>query len=360
MRRRGIFVFGSTARAGVVACLMALVLCVPQAAAQQLSEDPVDLVQDLPRDRRAQTGMSFLSVSVDARAAALGDAVTALDGTSMSMFYNPASMAEMNSSVHATLGHMQWIAEMGYNYAAAAFRPFSGRYGVVGLSLLSVDYGEMQGTIRFNNDQGYRDLNMFSPSAWTFGVGYAKAVTDQFAVGGNIRYASQSLGTGVMGFDDGGDLRRREFSEGTLAYDFGILFDTGFRGMNFAVSVRNFSQEITYVEENIELPLTFRIGTAIDVNEFAELNTDMHSFMVTFDAERPRDYDEQLRAGAEYVFMETLALRAGYGYPTDQRGINVGAGIQQEFAGAAFGFDYNYTDFGLFGNVNRFSLRLGL
>ena len=341
----------------LTACLV--VAAPPEAAGQELTDNPEDLVEDLPRDRRAQTGMSFLSVSMDARAAALGDAVTAREGGSYSMFYNPAGMAQMEGGAEASFGHMQWIADMRYNYASAAFQPFGGRYGVVGLSFRSVNYGDMEGTIRFNNEDGYRDVGSFSPSAWSVGLGYARAITDQFSVGGNVRYASQSLGTGVMGINEGGDLRQREFSEGTLAYDFGILFDTGFRGMNFAVSVRNFSQEITYVEENVELPLTFRVGTAIDVNEFAGLSTEMHDFELSVDAERPRDYDEQMRMGLEYLFMETLALRAGYGYPTDERGINLGAGIQSTLAGAEVGFDYNYTEFGLFGNVNRFALRLG-
>lgn len=352
------FLFGAVSR-GAFFALMAcsLFVAVPEAAGQM--DNPEDLVENLPRERRAQTGMSFLSVSVDARAAALGDAVTAQEGASYSMFYNPAGMARMDGDGKATFGHMQWIAGMQYNYASAAVQPFGGRYGVVGLSVLSVNYGEMEGTIRVNNDQGYLNVGSFSPSAVAVGVGYARAVTNYFSVGGTVRYASQSLGTGVMGINEGGNLRKKEFSEATLAYDFGVLFDTGFRGMNFAVSVRNFSQEITYVDENVELPLTFRIGTAVDVNEFMGLNTDIHSFLLSVDAERPRDYREQVRMGLEYLFMETLALRAGYGYPTDERGINLGGGIHSTLAGTDLGFDYNYTEFGLFGNVNRFSLRLG-
>ena len=60
--------------------------------------DPDDLPvpepgQDLPRERRAQAGFKFLSVSPDARAAAMGDAYSALRIGSSAMFYNPASMA---------------------------------------------------------------------------------------------------------------------------------------------------------------------------------------------------------------------------------------------------------------------------
>lgn len=56
--------------------------------------------------------------------------------------------------------------------------------------------------------------------------------------------------------------------------------------------------------------------------------------------------------------MEVLALRAGYVYPTDEQGINLGAGIQTTLSGLGFAFDYAYTRFGRFGNVNRFSVAL--
>ena len=56
----------------------------------------------LGTDKLAQTGMKFLSFSPDARAAALGDAITAKTGGASSLFYNPAGMARiegMNESL---------------------------------------------------------------------------------------------------------------------------------------------------------------------------------------------------------------------------------------------------------------------
>lgn len=161
-----------------------------------------------------------------------------------------------------------------------------------------------------------------------------------------------------MGRDDGG-LVQKDFDAGTLAFDISVLFRTGCRGINFGVSVRNLAPEVTYVDENFELPLTFRIGTAININELARLDTEVHSFHLSIDAERPRSYDEQLRIGVEYLFLDALALRAGYAFPTDEQGINLGAGIQSGFAGARFNFDYAYTRFGVFGNVHRLALKLG-
>src|SRR5690554_7066388 len=47
------------------------------------------------QQKLAQTGMKFLNMSVDARVSAFGDAVTSLENNSVSMFYNPASMARL-------------------------------------------------------------------------------------------------------------------------------------------------------------------------------------------------------------------------------------------------------------------------
>ena len=110
---------------------------------------------DNERSKRAQTTMKFLQGPRDPRAAALGGAMTALEGTSSSLFFNPAGMARLPHTADLTLAQSQWIAEIDYNMATAAFAPFGGRFGVVGLSFVFVDYGELQGTIRFDNDDGF-------------------------------------------------------------------------------------------------------------------------------------------------------------------------------------------------------------
>ncbi len=84
----------------------------------------------------AQTGMKFLSVSTDARASAMGDAVTALEGHSSSMFFNPSGMARLNSFANVSLGQVSWIADIYYSYGSAAFSPLKGHYGVFGITFL--------------------------------------------------------------------------------------------------------------------------------------------------------------------------------------------------------------------------------
>jgi len=326
------------------------------------------------QEKLAQTGMKFLSTSLDPRAAALGDAVTALDGGSEMLFYNPAGMASQTDLMTAAFGQLEWIADIKYNQASLALAPASGRYGVFGFSLLSVDYGDLQGTIRADNDQGFLDTGNFSPSAMAFGVGYARALTDRFSVGGHVKFVHQDLGPNVESYanaetpaDDiysieDGDPRgyvRVTNKKNVTAFDFGVLYRTGFRSLTFAFSARNFSQEVEYVDESFQLPLTLKIGLAMDVLDVAAAGQgSMHALRVMVDAENPRDFSEQIKIGAEYTFLETLSLRAGYAFPTDEQGINLGAGVFKRVRGIGLGADYAYTDFGVFSKVNRVAVRV--
>ena len=318
--------------------------------------------QETERERLAQTGMKFLTVSVHARAAAMANAMTAREASSIAMLYNPATMANMDHTVDVALGQTQWLAGTSYNMASAAYRPAQGRYGTIGLSLVAVDYGEhFLETVRADNEKGFIDLGAYSPSAMAAGLGYARALTDRFSVGANLKYVTQSLGEATMSADpDGGNRQTQDFSKSTVAVDFGVLYQTGLRSLNFAISARNFSRELTYAEENFELPLTFSMGLSADLFEMSGYSSNMHALQMAVEAERPRDYAEQVKVGVEYTFINTLSLRAGYLFPTDEQGINLGAGLQTDVSGITLGVDYAYTQFGTFGTVNRLAVQFAL
>ena len=326
--------------------------------AEALAQPEPEIIED--RKKLGQTGMQFLTVSVDARAAALADAVTAQGGTSVSLFYNPAGIALVEGAAHVALGQNRWFTDIGYNYASAAFRPAGGTYGTVGLSIVAVDYGEIQQTIRANNDQGFEDVGTYEPTALSVGLGYARSLTDRFSVGGQVKYVTQSAGTNPVGIGAGGGLSMEDYTVSTVAVDFGVIYMTGFRSLALALDVRNFSRELTYAEENFELPLTFQVGMAMDMADLAGFSSDAHSFVLAVDASHPRSYVEQVKVGGEYAFMNTLSLRAGYIFPTDEQGVNLGLGLHHAVGDIGFGFDYGYTDFGLLGNVHRIGFQLAL
>ncbi len=141
------------------------------------------------------------------------------------------------------------------------------------------------------------------------------------------------------------------------AFDFGILYKTGFKSLTFGMAVRNFSSDQRYVNENFQMPLTFKMGVAMNILDLTDMDKKVHSFLISMEAEHPRDFSEQLKIGGEYLFMDLLALRIGYLAPADEHGISYGVGLQKDFEGVGLGVDYAYTPFGIFGKVQRFDVR---
>ena len=360
-----------------IMALLIAALAVPAAYGQEggegEGEPPEEAAageQEQDTNKRGQTGMKFLQMSVDARAAGMASAMTALENaSSIAMFYNPASMARLQANGDVAFSRVSWFAEINYNAASAAYRPADGRYGVFGLTLMAVDYGAFIGTIRAENDKGYVETGEFSPTALAAGIGYAKALTDRFAVGGNLKYVTQNLDESVMGFreNEAEDPAQNQDlfitqrnAQSTVAVDFGVLYNTGFRSLNFAMSARNFSRELTYEAQNFELPLTFSIGVSMDMIDFTSASADVHSLVLAVDAQRPRDFYEHVNAGLEYTFMDLFSLRAGYAFPTDVEGVSLGAGVNLDVGGVGLRANYAFTAYEVLNNVNRVSLQLAL
>ena len=331
----------------------AMALHVPNALGQ--SEE----VLNEQRDKRAQTGMQFLSVSMSPRAAALGEAMTAVDDmASVALFYNPAGMARMQGRGDLSLGNVQWVAAIDMNQAAVAINPSGGRYGVFGFSVMAVDYGELEGAVFADTDEGYADTGTFSPSALAVGFGYARALSDRFSVGGQAKFVRQSLGESVMDAD--GTTQSNTLS--TPAFDFGVLYQTGFRSLTLAMSARNFAPAVEYQQESFELPLALSVGASMNLMDLTSMGAASggpHAFLVSVEAGHPRAFNEQVRFGGEYRFMDLLSLRAGYVAPTDDQGISLGGGLNVGMGGYALSADYAFTQFNILGNVNRFGVQVG-
>lgn len=331
-----------------IRCLMFLVvtlaIVVPLTQAQQ---------------KLAQTGMKFLNVGTDPRSVALGEAMTSVEGNSSAMFFNPAAMARLQGFGHVSVGQAKWIADINHNFGSIAISPEGGEYGVLGVFLQAVDYGDLEATVYYPNSNGYLDLGTFSPKAFMIGVGYARAFSDKFSLGGNVKFVSQDLGTAVVSQDTLGNRATSGNSTNVPAFDFGILYKTGFKSLNFGMTVRNFAREVRYVEEGFQLPLTFKIGLSMNMLDIMDIDKEENSFLLSIDAEHPRDFQEQIRVGGEYVFMNQFAFRAGYVTPTDEQGVSLGVGVRQSIAGTTLGLDYAYTSFGVFDQVHRFSFQFG-
>ncbi len=311
-------------------------------------------VQAEDRVKLAQTGMQFLSVPTDARAAALGRSVTTVQMGSASAFFNPSGMAGQSAFIDISISRNNWIADIYHNSLAISLAPVKGKYGVFGVSFLSVDYGEVQGAIRADTEKGYMKTEILRPTAYSLGFSYAKTLTDKFSIGGSVKIVHQNLGQSVMSVTDSSIIKSNQ-EVTPVAFDFGTIFKTGFKSLKFGMFVRNFSTEVKYVSENFQLPLEFSFGISMDAMDFIG-SSQKHKLLMTIDAVHYRSHREQLNLGLEYSFRHMVMLRFGYRSGNDENNVNFGIGLQY----SGFAIDYAYTPFGVFNDVQRFTFRFSL
>ena len=209
------------------------------------------LVSGADNTKLAQTGFQFLSVTSDARAGGMGEAMTTFHTNSSALFFNPAGMARQKNNIDLSFSQNQWIADINHNSLSVSLTPANGKYGVIGMSFVNVDYGELQGTMVWDNEQGFIDTEIIKPSALALGVGYAKALSDKFSVGGQIKSAYQYLGKSIIPDSDTTQALMKNTAD-AIAFDFGTIYHTGWKSFTFGMSVRNFSQEIKFQTEGFQ------------------------------------------------------------------------------------------------------------
>ena len=295
----------------------------------------------------AQTGIQFLKIDVGARPAAMGGAYLMIDDDATAMFYNSAGISKMRHSFEFLATQTQWIADITYTAFAVAYN--AGTMGQFGVSGIVSDYGKIFGTQIASNDLGFIETGNLSATSYVMGLTYARALTDKFSIGGQVKYVYQQLGESITTSNT-----PKKNAVGGLAYDFGTIFYPGYKSFRFGMTIRNFSQQFKYEKTAFELPLTFSIGIAMDVLDFFDQAGD-HSLLLAIDALHPRDYTERLHVGFEYAFHKMFFLRGGYKINYDEEGLSAGVGFQKELFGGNIIIDYSYSDGGVFNAVNRFS-----
>ncbi|MCF8259802.1 MAG: PorV/PorQ family protein [Melioribacteraceae bacterium] len=308
-------------------------------------------------DKLAQSTMNFLLVSISPEASAMGNAVYASNEGALSIFYNPAGLAFSEKSVDVSLNFTQWIADI--NYLGGAISYNLGNFGVVGAHVMTVDYGTINGAslinpaLQFQYPAGYIDNGPISNvGAYSFGISYAKRINEQFGIGGNIRYVGQNLGDQVY-FDKSGQSN----DAAKLVFDAGVIYNTGYRNFRFGMAIRNFASQIKREEIEEQLPLTFTIGTAIDILKFIVPEHDSGTNLtLTSDYIHSNNYSERVNFGMEYKIFDVLFFRGGYQTNRDIASWSGGIGFRQQVMDYSVSVNYSYSQMEVFDNVNRLSL----
>ena len=304
-----------------------------------------------------QSTMNFLQVNVSPRAAALGETYIAVGQGAEGIFFNPAGAAEFSGRFDVKIYVTRWIADI--NYMAGAVVYHLGHLGSVGVSALWVDYGTVYGTSLISSSDiaqyplGYRDNGeMNNVGAYALGITFARAVSQRFYIGGNVRLAGQNLGENMI---TGGTVTQN--TAGKLVFDAGVKYYTGVKSFCFGMAIRNFSSNLKREEISEPLPILFAMGAAVDILELvAPEYSEKNRLLLAVDFLHPNNYTERLNVGLEYTVWNMLSLRGGYQTNHDIASWSAGIGTRSRIGTNDITFDYSYSDLDIFSNVNRFSV----
>ena len=309
------------------------------------------------------TAGQFLKIGAGARAIGMGGAFTAIGNDIYSVYWNPAGIATSPHNGQVAFNHANWLADMSYDFAAGALRIEGLGTVFANLTTFKVPEDKVR---TFENPQG--DGRVWDASSIAIGLGYAKELTDRFSIGFNFKYIHEGIwNSSASGF----------------AIDIGTLYRTPFNNLMIGAAISNFGSTMRldgrdilfnndpnnnpdtgpnnipaqYRTDDFDLPLTFRIGLAMDVvkERFIRITA-------AVDATHPNDNTEYVNSGLEFAYDELLFFRVGYKslfLDNSEQGLTLGGGLKYRFNdNLGIYINYGYADYGRLENVQFFDLGL--
>ena len=329
------------------------------------------------------TGVSFLTITPDARSGALGDMGVATSADAFSQFYNPAKYAFAEKQQGFAMSYTPYMSSIASDISLMGVSYYNrvNERSAVGASLRYFTLGE----INLANNQG-EFQGVEKPNEFSVDVSYSIRLSDNFALGVAGRYISSNLklrGDGessasnfavdVAGFYESERMQMGD-SEGRLR-----------AGFNF----QNMGPKISYTGDDqraSNIPTTLRLGLGYDFildnyntlsvygetakllvpsniqPTFTDANgngqydagepVDMHlqqyrdigwfSGMWKSFGDAPGGFGEEMREftwslGAEYWYQNSFAFRLGYFNEAEDKGA-------RKFATLGAGFKYNIVN----------------
>lgn len=309
------------------------------------------LIPSFGSARSGTSGFQFTKITVDARAASMGNSSVADAIDASSLYWNPALAVQIQGNEFMASYTSYFV---GVNQGYMAYVHQLKKYNIaLGVSLQYLDSGEIEETTEFNPIGTGRT---FSTVHYTLGLTASQRLTDLFSYGLTARLL---------------DERIEEVQVQTVAFDFGFYYKVGDTGLRFAVGVNNFSFDgsptgsttregldttITYTDfEAITPPTNFLIGAAYN----AWKNESM-SLLLTAQLTKPSDNAERLALGTEFSFLKKFFIRTGYEFGVEEVSWpSAGFGLNTNWNGYKLAIDMSYTAYERLGNIPRFALKFG-
>jgi len=259
-------------------------------------------------------GAQSLYIHPGGRPAGMGDAFVSISDDATACWWNPAGLAFLEERYNVSLMHSRLVPDwedVYYEYAAYAQKVEG--LGTFGGSLIYLTYGEQQATTPddptpFTTFHSYEVI----PS-----VAYGAMIGENLGVGFNLKFIYVDLAPAEVTVD------KQQGSGTTFAADLGVLWKLMDGRWNVGGAIQHVGPKIAYIDEDQKdpLPRNLKVGTSYKVVE-----DEMNSLIVSADYNKSLVIVEDipnpalgviLNAGAEYMYYDLLAFRAGYVYDED-------------------------------------------
>jgi len=278
---------------------------------------------------RGTATAQFLKFGAGARAAALGEAYTALASGAEALYWNPAGLASLERW-SAGFMHMAGFEESSYEFLGFAMPAAS---GVVAVGAQYFTTGAIDKLDATGMSQG-----TFTPSDLGLSLSYAGKLKD-YGVGGSVKFVrSTVVGSGEA-----------------VAVDLGVQTPALLDGkLTLGLSARNFGTEMKFEEASESLPSSLRLGGAYELAA---------GLVVAVDLASPSDNRVEAALGAEWA----LKIGSDWKFAARAGGNTRTLGDIDGFTGASFGaglsakgvsVDYAVVPAGDLGTNHRISVSL--
>ncbi|HEY6975363.1 MAG TPA: type IX secretion system outer membrane channel protein PorV [Chitinophagaceae bacterium] len=313
--------------------------------------DPINIVT---------TAVPFLRISPDARAGGMGDVGIATSPDANSVFWNLAKTPFATSPGAIGATYTPWLKDIAqdvYLATLAGYYKLSDEQAIAG----SVRYFNL-GQIQFVDFNG-NPLNTSRPREFAVDFGYSRKIADNLGIGVTLRYINSNLANGSF---NGVTYKAGNAIAADLSLYHSGLNEEGM-GLTYGLSISNLGTKIGYTDDAKSkdfIPANLGAGLAYtwvfqETSKFT-LGLDVNHLLVPEapDTASLDDYHNMsvfeswfqsfgnnantISAGAEYIYNDQFALRAGYFYEGKNQGgrryFTAGVGLKYN----VFGFNFSY------------------
>jgi hypothetical protein len=266
-------------------------------------------------DRRGTAGASSLLINPWTRSAGWGGVNTACGKGIDALFSNVAGLGRITGT-EANFSYTNWLDNSGIGVSSFGVGQSLGSYGVLGLSVSSMNFGDNKVTKVLSPEVG--DNGTFSISVMNIGVSYAKAFSTSIYGGATLKIINEGIdNVTATGFalDAGiqyvtGEDYEIKFGIALKNWGPSMSYSGDGLSINGTYSNSNHSQSLEQRSQEFEIPSSLNIGASYDFL-FGEKT---HRLTVAGNFASMAFSRDQYTLGLEYGFGKLFMVRAAYTY----------------------------------------------